>query len=195
MPAVLRRAVPALAVTLLSLALMTACAPQEATIDPDAGPSPTGEASGDPTPTATAQPTGTPIDAACDDLVTPAILDLYGPGFAGIDGFTPREGSAAASALAYDGVACRWQSSSGQTIDISAAQLDDASLTALKNAAFEDSELVPTYGDEAYFTVEGGVGVAQVFQGPYWIVVESPVFFEPGDATEIVQSIISGLGA
>ena len=27
------------------------------------------------------------------------------------------------------------------------------SLTALKNAAFEDSEMVPTYGDEAYFSV------------------------------------------
>ena len=55
--------------------------------------------------------------------------------------------------------------------------------------------MVPTYGDEAYFSIEGDVGIAQVFQGPYWIVVESPAFFEPGDATEIVQSIIDGLGA
>ena len=54
--------------------------------------------------------------------------------------------------------------------------------------------MVPTYGEEAYFSVgDDGIGVAQVFQGPYWIVAASPVFFEPGDATEIVQSVIDAL--
>ena len=41
--------------------------------------------------------------------------------------------------------------------------------------------------------MDTGVGVAQVFQGPYWIVTESKVFFEPGDATEIIQSVIAAL--
>ena len=70
-----------------------------------------------------------------------------------------------------------------------------ARLSALKIAAFDQSELVPTYGEEAYFTLGGnGVGTAIVFQGPYWIVLESPVFYEPGDATPIVESVIAGLG-
>ena len=56
--------------------------------------------------------------------------------------------------------------------------------------------MVPTYGDEAYFSVGGnGVGTAIVFQGTYWIVLESPAFFEPGDATDLVDSVIAGLGA
>ena len=71
---------------------------------------------------------------------------------------------------------------------------DDDTLEALKNAAFDDSQMVPTYGEEASFSVgDDGIGVAQVFQGPYWIVAASPVFFEPGDATEIVQSVIDAL--
>ena len=80
-------------------------------------------------------------------------------------------------------------------VDSSKAALAPIShLTALKNAAFEDSEMVPTYGEEAYFSVNSGIGEAQVFQGPYWIVAESGAFLEPGDATEIIQSVVAALG-
>ena len=55
--------------------------------------------------------------------------------------------------------------------------------------------MVPTYGDEAYFSVDGAASAsAQVFQGPFWIVAESPVFFEPGDATESSSRCIAALG-
>jgi hypothetical protein len=190
----LRRLVPHATVALIALAVLAGCTPADET--PTAEPMPTDEPTAEPTPDPTDQPVGTPIDATCDQLVSPDTLYVYNPNFGPIDEFSPREGTAAASALQYRGVACRWQNqTNGQNIDVSVAELDEDSLTALKNAAFEDDEMVPTYGEEAYFGVEDGVGRAQVFQGPYWIVAESTLFFEPGDATEIVESVIAGLGA
>ena len=53
--------------------------------------------------------------------------------------------------------------------------------------------MVPTYGDEAYFSVADGVGTAIVFDRSYWLVATSVAFFEPGDATEIVESALSAL--
>jgi hypothetical protein len=190
----LRRVVPHATVALLALAVLAGCTPTEPA--PSAEPTETSSPTAEPTPEPTTQPVSTPISATCDQLVSPDTIYVYNPNFGPIDDFTPREGSAAASALAYEGVACRWQNqTNGQNIDVSVAQLDDDTLTALKNAAFEDDEMVPTYGEEAYFGKDGDIGRAQVFQGPYWIVAESIVFFEPGDATEIVESVIAGLGA
>jgi hypothetical protein len=196
MPLVFRRAVPAVSAALVAIALLAGCTPQPTPTEPAGGPNPSGDPTGEPAPSMTAQPTGTPVSQSCDDLVSAETIYIYNPNFGLID-FTPAEGSVAESAVAYNGVACRWQNqTSGDNIDLSVAHLDEASLTALKNTAFETSELVPTYGDEAYFSVgSNGVGTAQVFDGPYWIVVESPAFFEPGDATEIVDSVIAGLGA
>ena len=194
----LRRSTVPLVVAALGVALLAGCVtepePQETGFT---GPNPPGDPTGQPAPTLTATPVGIPIDATCDELLSPQAVYDFNPNFGQIHPFTPAQGSVAASALAYQGLACRWQNqTSGDNIDVSVAQLDDSSLTALKNAAFEDSEMVPTYGEEAYFSLgANGVGTAIVFQGPYWIVVESPVFYEPGDAIPIVESVIAGLGA
>jgi hypothetical protein len=198
MRSVLRRSTLPLVVAALSAALLTGCVPEPTPQETEyTGPNPPGDATGHPAPTLTAAPAGIRIDATCDELIPPQTVYDFNPNFGLIDPFTPAGGSVAASAVAYDGLACRWQNqTSGDNIDLSVAQLDDASLTALKNAAFDDSEMVPTYGEEAYFSVgSNGVGTAIVFQGPYWIVLESPAFFEPGDATDLVESVISGLGA
>lgn len=189
-------AVPLVAAA-LGVALLTGCVPDGSPVETDnPGPNPSGDLTGQPAPTLTAQPTGTPVDQACDDLISADTIYSFNPNFTLVT-YEPADGSAAASALAYEGVACRWQNgTSGDNIDVSVAHLDEPSLTALKNAAFEDSEMVPTYGEEAYFSVGGnGVGTAIVFQGPYWIVLESPAFLEPGDATAMVDSVIAGLGA
>ncbi len=194
MPAA-RHAVTPVAVAALAIALLSGCTPTGDPVDPSVDPSASGTPSVDPSTEPTDEPVGIPVGASCNELVSADTLYAYNPNFGSIDDFTPEDGSAAASALTYQGVACRWQNqTSGDTIDLSVAQLDDDTLTALKNAAFEDSQMIPTYGEEAYFIVESSVGTAQVFQGSYWIVVESAVFFEPGDATEIVQSVLAALG-
>lgn len=183
------------AIAILALAVLAGCAPADDGSGPEPAP-PTEAPTTGPATDPADQPVGTPVDATCEQLVSADTLYVYNPNFGAIDDFVPAAGSAAASALEYRGVACRWQNqTNGQNIDVSVAQLDDETLTALKNTAFADSEMVPTYGEEAYFGVEGSIGTAQVFQGPYWVVAESGVFFEPGDATEIVQSVLAGLGA
>jgi len=193
MPVAVRHAVTPVAIAALAIALLSGCTPEGGPVDPG-GPTDSGAPSVDPSTEPTDQPVGVPVGATCDELVPADTVYLYNPNFSSVDDFSPEDGTAAGSALTYQGVACRWQNdTSGDTIDVSVAQLDDDTLTALKNAAFEDSEMVPTYGEEAYFVVESGIGEAQVFQGPYWIVAESPVFFEPGDATEIIQSILAAL--
>ncbi len=185
-----------LAIVTVAVALLAGCTPDTASEPDSVGPNPSGDPSGEPAPTLTAHPVGTPVDITCDELVSPDAIYAFNPNFVLIDDFEPADDSVAATALSYSGVACRWQNQTGgDNIDLSVASLDDDSLTALKNAAFEDSEMVPTYGEEAYFGINGQVGTAQVFQGPYWIVVESTAFLEPGDATEIVDSAIAALTA
>jgi hypothetical protein len=188
-----RRVLSTLAAASVALAVLAGCTPTEPvpTAQPTTEPTPSETPSSEPTD----QPIGTPVGKSCDQLVSPDTLYIYNPNFGPVDDFTPTAGTPAASALDYAGVACRWQNeTNGQAIDVSVAQLDDDTLEALKNAAYTDSQMVPTYGEEAYFSVgDDGIGVAQVFQGPYWIVAASPVFFEPGDATEIVQSVIDAL--
>lgn len=188
-----RLTIAPLALAAVTLALLAGCVPTpEAT--PSASPTPTASE----TPTATPEPVetqiSTPVDATCDQLVSADTLYIYNPNFAAIDDYSPAAGSDAETAVADDGIACRWQNlSSGESIVLSVASLDDATLTTLKNDAFAASEPVPTYGDEAYFSVENGVGTAIVFQGSFWLVATSPFFFEPGDASEIVDSALSAL--
>lgn len=184
------------AAVLIGLALLAGCTPVDEPEPELTGPNPGSQPTGAPAPSITAHPVSTPVEATCNELVSADTVYQFNPNFVGIHDFTPQSGSIAASAVAYEGVACRWQNeTNGQNIDVSVAQLDDETLTALKNAAFTESQMVPTYGTEAYFLVDGGVGTAQVFQGPFWIVAESPAFFEPGDATEFVESVIATLSA
>lgn len=160
--------------------------------------SPSATASGSATPTAVASatptPTATPITVGCSTLVTADDMYAFNPNFGLLTSWTPASGTAAAQAVADSGVACRWSNqSSGDTIDISVAHLDPTSIEALKNAAVEHGQLVPTYGDEAYFGTANNVGTAVVFQGDYWLVATSSEFLEPGDPADLIQAALDAL--
>jgi len=146
--------------------------------------------------TASAAPSAapTPIAIGCDDLVTPDDMYAFNPNFGLINSWTPKPGSPAATAKSEQGIACRWQNqTSGDNIDISVAHLDAASIESLKNDAVEKSTMVPTYGDEAYFSVSSGVGTAIVFQSDYWLVASSVDFAEPGDPADLITAALSAL--
>ncbi|TXK17242.1 hypothetical protein FVQ89_10325 [Homoserinibacter sp. GY 40078] len=118
----------------------------------------------------------------------------FNPNFSLLASWEPEAGSAAATALESEGVACRWRNnSSGETIDISVASFDAGTLERLANEAYESSTMVPTYGDEAYFEVQGDEGEAIVFDGAYWLVARSVYFQEPGDAEPLVNDALSAL--
>ena len=53
--------------------------------------------------------------------------------------------------------------------------------------------MVPTYGDEAYFSVTGGIGTAIVFQDDYWLVATSIDFAEPGDPSDLIDAALAQL--
>lgn len=166
-------------------------------VDTDPG---SGEPTGSPTPGPTAgSPTTTPpaeqpdaLDVTCEQLVDPDAVYAFDPNFGLIGAYEPEAGSAAAAALDAGGVACRLVRESGSgTMDISVASLPESALAALKDDASESSELVPTYGDEAYFDPD--TGTATVFQGSYWLVAVSAYFAEPGEPTEIIDAALAAL--
>jgi hypothetical protein len=181
---------PATAAILVGL--LAGCAPTSAA---EVSPSPS-----DPPSTPSAEPSepaahdAVAIDADCETLVSADTMYAYNPNFGLADEWEPETGTPAADAVTLDGVACRWlNQTSSDTIDLSVASLDTDALEALKNKAVEESTMVPTYGEEAYFEVADGVGTAIVFDRSYWLVVSSGYFFEPGDATEIVESALDAL--
>jgi hypothetical protein len=181
---------------LAAAVLLTGCTVPDP--DPSGTTTPSGEPSASETPSSppSVEPSATPVDIACDALVTPQAMYDYNPNFSLLASWTPESGTPAAEAVAASGVACRWQNdTSGVPIDVSVASFDAATLEAKKNAAYAESTMVPTYGgDEGYFAVSGGVGEAVVFSGSSWLVVRSPAFLEPGDAEPIVSAALSALG-
>ena len=191
----LRRAVVPLAVSALALALLSGCVPTPSpTAGDTASATPTDSPSASATPTPTPSTVSTPITIGCNTLITPDDIYAFNPNFGLITSWTPKAGSAAATAKSEQGIACRWQNqTSGDTIDISVAHLDAASIEALKNAAVEKSTMVPTYGDEAYFSTSGGVGTAIVFQGDFWLVATSVDFLEPGDPADLITAALGAL--
>ena len=177
------------------LLVLTGCVDAaDAPAQPTPSPTPTVSPTATPTPSSGPAREGEPLVIRCAELVDPDVVYAFDPNYALLDGWTPAAGSVGAEALAADGVACHWVRESGMgTIDVSAARLGAAAILDKKNAAFAESQMVPTYGDEAYFEVENGVGTAIVFQGQDWLVVSADAFAEPGEATEIVEAALAAL--
>jgi hypothetical protein len=95
-------------------------------------------------------------------------------------------------------VTCGWlNQTSGELIEVAIAQPNDVLMAQLKDAAIAASTPVPTYGTppaiEGFFVSTGEVGEAQVFTPKYWVALSSPVFFEPGDAQQLVATVVSHL--
>lgn len=162
-------------------------------------PKPTGpvEQSPQPNPVPSLSPTGTPIALSCSDLVSPDTIYDFNPNFSAIRSYKPADGTVGASAIDLSGVACRWQNeTSSETIDLSVADVDTATIASLtKAAAAQGSPAEVDGADAAYFSLSNGVGAEVAFVHGYWIVVSSPFFSSSGDAATIVGSVISKVAA
>lgn len=113
----------------------------------------------------------------------------YNPSYLLLGSFTPAAGSPSAAAIASKGVACRWEhSTSGVTIDVSLAKPAPSKIDGLKSDAGGKAS-----GFDGYFTVKGGIGIAQVFDGAYWATVSSTAFYEARDAADLVANVRSAL--
>lgn len=177
--------------TALTIAGCAPTAPEPSATPTDSAPSAT------PTPTETepAATEDTPVEIECSTLVSDQVIYDFNPNFGAQPDFTPAPGSDPETILGREGVACEWvNGTSGETMIVAVANLPTSELDALKNDLIMTSNPVPTYGVEGYFQVTAGVGEAVAFSGPYWIVGESTAFFEPGDASTIMEAAIAALG-
>jgi hypothetical protein len=195
------RLVPVAAVVVL-LALAGCTPTDDGRSSPSHTPTPTAPSPREPSatavPTPTASVTAKPVGRTCGQLISADTIYAYNPNFVPLTSWTPAAGSAAAQAQANKGVACRWQNeTSNDVIDLSVADLDAATIESLKNQAVAKATLVPTYdgADEGYFGESSGAGSAIVFVKTYWIVLTSQQFAEPGDAAELVASVMSALSS
>jgi hypothetical protein len=148
-----------------------------------------------PSPTATQDP-GIPVTLTCDQLISPEQLYDYNPNVGVNPAYQAETGTTASKIVSQQGVACGWSNqTSNETIEIAVAHLSPAAIETLKNSLVTTSNPVPTYGDEAYFSVTNGLGEANVFQGDFWIYSRSTSFIEPGDAAPLMDDVLTSLGA
>lgn len=187
-----------------SVALLAGC-----TAGPG-GPAGTDAPTASPAPaTATAEPTTAPTESAeppvpfeiaCDALITSEQLYEFNPNFGAAPDHEP-SGEHIVTAVETDaGTACGYlNQTSGEVIEVAVATPNATASEERRNDAATTSKPVPTYGTppevEGYFVQSGGSGEAQVFSGPYWIVVDSDALFEPGDAQQLVASVLANLPA
>jgi hypothetical protein len=129
----------------------------------------------------------------CDTLLSGRAVYDFNPNF-GLDGsFTPKAGSAAATAVADKGTACNWTNqSSGDTFTVAVARPAAADLASLKAAAAKGSPAAGL-GDAAYFSRTGGVGRVDAFTGAYWLVTTSVYFASAEDANGLVAAALGAL--
>jgi len=198
-----RSVILAVPLVIVALATLSGCVPDGAgtpkpTASNSASATPTPTATATSTPTPSASPTvgtDTPLSMGCDALVTGEQLYDFNPNFAPKPDYAPAAGSLAAEAVSRGGVACAWVNlTSGETIEIAAAQPAPERVTALANELVTSSNSVPTFGVEGYFSVTDGVGVANAFPAPFWVTASAATFLEPGDAEPLMSVAISNLG-
>ncbi|GHF07025.1 arginyl-tRNA synthetase [Pseudolysinimonas yzui] len=190
----IRRATASLAIAATLLTLAACVDAPEQPEQPDSSATPTDSPTVEPAPSASDTPDA--LDIECTDLVDLDTMYAFDPNFALVGPFDPDSGSLAADDLAAGGVVCQWvRESGGGTIDLSVAAYSADQIDELKNEAFAESQMVPTYGEEAYFEVEGDVGTAIVFHGRYRLVLSSEAFFEPGEPTGIIEAALAALDA
>lgn len=160
------------------------------TLDPSASESaPSEPASPTPTPSDTAAPEKpTPVSIPCGSVVNAQTMYDFNPNFGLLASFSPDAGTLTARAANDKGTVCRWvNQTSGDTIDVSISQPGPNALAAARSAA-ESGTSVSGLGDAAFFAHSGGVGVVQIFAGPYWVTTTSVYFSSASDAKSIASA-------
>jgi len=205
MPTYASRVFVSLALAAVVATGVTACAaeteatPSQTSSTPTAPPT-TATATPTPEPTKTQAPitVGSPVTIDCNTLITPDAIYAFNPNYGLSESYTPAAGTEAATIVAAKGLACQWvNQTSGELVQVAVANLPSDKLTALKNNFVMNSNSVPTYGVEGYFTAPvalGEMGVAEAFSGAFWISASSNAFDEPGTAQPIIEAALAGIG-
>ncbi|MET4781928.1 arginyl-tRNA synthetase [Glaciihabitans sp. UYNi722] len=189
-------AVTAVAAIALAGCVQTPKGEHSAKPSPSASSSPSaGSTPSSPTPSIspTVPAGGKPVTIGCDALVSRQAMYDFNANF-GLDStFSPKSGSAAATAVADGGVACNWTNqTSGDTITISVARPGVSKLGDIKSTAAKGTA-ASGYGDASYFSMSGDTGRVDVFTGEYWLVASSVYFAAATDAGALLTPAIGAL--
>ena len=182
-----------IAATAASILLLAGCVDT-----PEPAPQPTTSATPTPTPTAavptpTVTPTAEPVDIDCVSLVPADAFDMLFKDFTLVPNYVPPAASVFTEVLNWNGTVCGWTATDGTVVAVGIAALDAETSLAKKNDLVVSSHSVPTYGVEGYFQVTSGVGEAQAFSDPYWILATSTAFAEPGEVAPIMDAVLERL--
>ena len=192
--------VAVVAVAIAVVVSLTGCVP--GVVEPTTGPSGEGpSASAGPssspgTPSETSAPAEkpTPLSISCSAVVSAQAMYDFNPNFGLLDSFTPAANTLAAQALADEGTVCRWMNQTSRvTIDFGLSSPGPTAFAAAKAAA-QGGTAVSGLGDEAWFSVSGGVGVLQAFTGSVWITAASEYFASPQDAVTLMADAVAAVG-
>ncbi len=163
-----------------------------ATDSPAATPVPSSTISPTPTPTPSAA-AATATKIACGTLISAQAVYDFNPNFGLDSGFSPKAGSAAATAVADKGTACNWlNQTSGDTFAFAVSRPAATELASRKTTAATGTP-ASGLGDAAYFSTSGGVGQVDVFRGAYWLVATSVYFGSAADAKDLVTAALGAL--
>lgn len=133
------------------------------------------------------------MSVPCDSVVSPERMYDFSPSFVLVEPFSPDAESLAARAAHFEGTVCRWiHETSGVAIVVSVARPGDRASQSLAAEAARGSA-IPDVGDEAFFSVADGVGVTQVFEGPFWLTVASEYFASAADGADLVDAALSSV--
>lgn len=117
----------------------------------------------------------------------------FNPNFGLLDSFVPEANTLAARAVAEEGTACRWiNQTSRVTIDFGLSSPGPTAFAEARSDA-RAGTAVDGLGDEAWFSVSGGVGVLQVFLASTWITAASEYFASPQDAVTLMADAVAVL--
>jgi hypothetical protein len=181
---------PATSVTPTASPTMSTTAPSSpsSSATPTESETPTSTPSSTPSASADA---GEKLGIGCDDLVSAQQIYEYNANFSIDEDYSPGSGSRAATIADYNGLTCSWvNDSSHERITVGVAKLKPATIDTIENQRADAS----TATDFGYFTVSGTTGQADAFEDDtYWIIADSKIFFESGDAAQIIDYVEDSL--
>ncbi|MBG6107637.1 arginyl-tRNA synthetase [Frigoribacterium sp. CG_9.8] len=155
-------------------------------------------ASTNPSPSSSAVAGATPTKIACGTLLSAQAVYDFNPNFGLDSSFTPKSGTAAATAVAERGTACTWRNqTSKETFTIAVARPAATEFASLRSKVATGTA-TPGLGDAAYFSSSdssssGAVGRIDVFTGAYWLVATSVYFGSATDAKDLVTTALRAL--
>lgn len=177
--------------------LLTGCTPETPAPNGPSGSASATPGSGSPTPTETLpeQPDLGEAAPECAEVLSADDVYAFNPNYSAVAAPTPAAGSPFAEAADLGGRVCRWSNDTNASpVDAAVTIPGSTDLERVKeDAASSSTPATGLGGDEAYFDVVDGAGVAQVFAGDHWVVVSSPFFGDASDARELVAPILANL--